>query len=149
MTTKGNQDTEVRVWNTGSVSRVAALILLGWPVILAPVAATIQEGSPLQGLPVSVFFVCAIWVIAFRPVIRLTRHEMVVVNFVGRRREIAREAVSTVTPSYDGLIVQTRDGRRIVARAVQRQNWQRFLGRKGRADDIAREIVEWSQGHLG
>lgn len=139
------------VWRTSGWQRalwvIVALAAVGLGASIVSISAS--EGSALEALAfVAVcFFVPAAFGLryAFRARVELTEAELVIITTLSARR-IPWAAVETALPEYSGVRVYLKDGRSIVAGAVQKSNVSKWLGRTTRADDLADEISLRSGG---
>jgi hypothetical protein len=70
-----------------------------------------------------------------------TPNELVIVNLL-RERRLNWGAIASAEPGYWGVVIRTKDGRRVTATAVQKSNASTLLGRRTRSDDLVDVINE-------
>jgi len=146
MTSKGQREVsgglpphQVTVWRTPLVYRLffppIGMYFLGNAVVF------FDGGSDLAVKAMSAVVGLLFIVGPFRPCIRL-QPENVYARSVFFSRRIPLREVEDVVPSYGGLNIITRDGRRFEATGVgEKWNLTRWLGRRGKADGVADVIL--------
>jgi hypothetical protein len=131
------------VWRADQWTRVGALFaMVVW--LALDVGVTVGGGVAegvyfllwVSGAGFSLF----LWAKIFRPYVALTSTGLVVQNPI-LREEVKLDDIFSISVGYSGLLIRTQDGRVVVASAVQKSNWARWLKEKTRADDIAAEIT--------
>ena len=81
-----------------------------------------------------------VWLLTFRIVVLVGRDDMVIRNPL-RTWVVALDDIVSLTPEYEGLVVRTRNGKKITAIAIQRWNLTLFLRRRSRAEDAVDAIL--------
>ncbi|MGQ0465926.1 MAG: PH domain-containing protein [Sporichthyaceae bacterium] len=74
----------------------------------------------LVALPFAGFLALVVWVLAYRPYLRLTEDELIARNYL-RTRRLDRAEIRAVSPAFEGLRIETAAGRTVVACAVQKR----------------------------
>ncbi|WP_433178400.1 hypothetical protein [Actinoallomurus sp. CA-150999] len=130
-------------WRTATSTRiVVGLIIVVLAVFEAGgVANLVDQGVTGAIVPLLLFpfFAGWLWWIAFRPSISLTSTELVLRNKRGTERVDLR-TIESVMPSSEGLVVFVGGRPAYVGWAVQKSNLALWLGRPGRADEVAEQI---------
>lgn len=133
---------ETQIWRVTPAGRViAVVVVLGFVVV----AAGVTVGGTSPGIAVILW--CATvaigigaWRWAFVPYVALTPDGVVVQNMFDRV-EVPYPDIALVGVSYAGLTIRRGSGGRlVVAWAVQKSNFARWMRRRTRADDVADAI---------
>jgi hypothetical protein len=132
------------VWRVRPGGRIAAVCLVGlWASISGLITAGggVTVGVIVMLWAATLIVGLGVWRWAFVPKVELTRENLLVQNPFGHVAVIPYTKISGAQVGYSGIMVQMRDGSRVLAWAVQKSNMARWAKKRSRADDVADAIM--------
>lgn len=136
----------VKIFHPGPFERyfltAIVLISLGWIGVYEVSLGDL--GDVIGGICFIAVALWIVWMVSARIVLAIGRDRVLIRNPL-RTHVVELSAIADVKPQYEGLRIDTVDGRSIIAVAVQHWNISLFLKRRTRADRIT-ELIQQRAG---